>query len=60
MRQGAVQMDRGAGLTMNEQMIGASLGEIVEVMFWLDDHQMDIDRFCCRLTHGGDDDRADR
>ena len=60
MRQGAVQMDRRAGLAMDEQMIGAGLGEIVEIMLGLDDHQMDIDRFRRRLAHRLDDDRADR
>ena len=38
------------GLAMNEQMIGAGLGEIVEVMLGLDDHQMDIDRLGRRLA----------
>ena len=48
------------GLAMHQQMIGAGLGEIVEVTLGLDDHQMDVDRLCRRLAHRGDNDRADR
>ena len=60
MRQGPVQMDRRARLAMDDQMVGAGAGEIVEVTLGLDDHQMDIDRLLRRLAHGLDDDRADR
>jgi hypothetical protein len=60
MRQGAVQMDRGARFAMDQQMIGAGLGEVVEVMLRLDDHQMDIDRLRGCPAHRFDDDRADR
>ncbi len=55
-----VQMDRRARLAMDDQVIGAGAGEIFEVTFGLDDHQMDIDRLLRRLAHGLDDDRADR
>ena len=57
---GAVQMDRRPGLAMDQQVIGAGLGEILEIMFGLDHHQVDIDRFCRRLAHRGDHHRADR
>ena len=45
---------------MNQQMVGTSPGEGVEVAFRLDDHQMHIERLRCYVPHRLHDDRPDR
>ncbi len=59
-RQGAVQMDRRAGLAMHQQMVGAGGGEILEIALGLDHHQMHIERPLRHPAHRRDDERADR
>src|SRR5205809_5588988 len=53
-------MDRGAGLAMDDQVVSAGPGEVLEIAFGLDDHQMHVDRLRRRLAHRLDDNRADR
>lgn len=38
-----------------EQMIGACFGKIVKIAFRLDNHQVHIERLCCRSTRRFDD-----
>jgi len=45
---------------MDEQMISAGSGEVVEVVLGLDDHQMHVDRLRCRFAYRFDDNWPDR
>ena len=40
-----MQMHRGAGLGLNEQVIGSRSGERINVALRFDDHEMHIQRF---------------
>jgi len=54
-----MQMDRRAGLGLDEQMIRAGLGEGREIALRLDDHQMNVERLCRRPADRLQHDRAD-
>jgi hypothetical protein len=41
-----------AGLGLDQQMIGAGLGERREIALRLDDHQMNVERLCRRAADG--------
>ena len=47
-----MQVDGGAGLRLDQQVIGAGLGEGREIALGLDDHQMDVERLCRRAANG--------
>ena len=54
-----MQVDGGAGLGLDQQVIGAGLGEGGEIALRLDDHQMNVERLCRRAADGLQHDRAD-
>ena len=54
-----MQMDRRAGLGLDQQMIGAGLGEVGEIALRLDDHQMNVERLCRRAADRLQHDRPD-
>ena len=54
-----VQVDGGAGLGLDQQVIGAGVGEGSEIALGLDDHEMDVERLCRRAANGLEHDRAD-
>ncbi len=56
----AMQVDRGAGLGLDQQVIGAGFGEGRDIALGLDDHQMDVERLCRRAANRLEHDRADR
>ena len=53
-------MDRRGRLGLDEQMIGAGLGEVREIALRLDDHQMHIERLLRGASHRLDNHRSDR
>ena len=48
------------GLDMNADDIGTSFGEVVNVSFWFDDHEVNIDRELRSFADGAHHHRADR
>ena len=54
-----MQMHRGAWLGLDQQMVGACLGEGRKIAFRLDDHQMHVERLCCRAADGLQHERTD-
>jgi hypothetical protein len=55
-----MQVDRGPGLALNEDMIGPGIGEDGKVTFRLDDHQVHVERLCRRPAYSLQHDRPDR
>jgi hypothetical protein len=59
LRQYAMEVDRGTGLGLDQQVVGAGLGEGGEIAIRLDDHQMHVERLCRRTANGLQHDRPD-
>ena len=55
-----MQVDRGAGLGLDEQVIRPRLGEHLEIALRLDDHEMHIEGLGSRPSDGLQHDRPDR
>jgi hypothetical protein len=47
-----MQMDCRTGLGLDQQVVGAGVGEGGEMALRLDDHQMDVERRCRRGADG--------
>ena len=59
LRQHPMQMDGRARLGLNQQMIGAGIGERGEIALRLDDHQMHVEGLCGRAADRLQHDRPD-